>query len=253
MLANKENNIDSIWDQLSFPNTALLNKRVPKKLFFENCKLLSSDKKLLQENIKSIYWKYTLKPSTCSLLPYTDNEREYLEIAVLEIELNSKKSYNRIFEIIHRSIPYPLFLVCCFEKEFALSIAPKRFSHLEHGAFVTEEIYQSDWLNTDNLQGYEEVFINSLTWSNLSVQNYNTLYSKWIEQFIAYECAIVSGNFVLDNIKERAESLNQYRAIENQISDLRRQFKKASFREQVERNVQIKRLELELKELTRNI
>ena len=101
----------SLFSILNFPETAFLGKRVPKKQFLESGELVAGDKKLFRENVKNVYWEFTLKSSTCPVLPFRDNEREYLEVAVLQVEMNSQKGHKRIAEIIHRVIPYPLFLI----------------------------------------------------------------------------------------------------------------------------------------------
>jgi len=108
----KNNSVFSVYSvvNIGFPESAYLHKRVPKKQFLESGELVASDKKLFRENVKNVYWEYTLKPSTCPVLPYRDHEREYLEVAVLQIEMNSPKGHKRIAEIIHRVIPYPLMI-----------------------------------------------------------------------------------------------------------------------------------------------
>ena len=100
----------SLFSILNFPETAFLGKRVPKKQFLESGELVAGDKKLFRENVKNVYWEFTLKSSTCPVLPFRDNEREYLEVAVLQVEMNFQKGHKRIAEIIHRVIPYPLMI-----------------------------------------------------------------------------------------------------------------------------------------------
>ena len=85
----------SLFSILNFPETAFLGKRVPKKQFLESGELVASDKRCFKENVKTVYWDYTLKPSTCPVLPYRDNEREYLEVAVLQVEMNAPKNNKR--------------------------------------------------------------------------------------------------------------------------------------------------------------
>ena len=159
---NKKAVIKNIWNAISFPEAALLGKRVPKKQFLESGELVASDKKKFRENVQNVYWEYTLKPSTCPVLPYRDNEREYLEVAVLQVEMNSQKDHKRIAEIIHRIIPYPLMLGIYTESgDIALSIAPKRFSQAEHGAFVAERFYTTGWMNSEALNDQESAFVAS--------------------------------------------------------------------------------------------
>lgn len=251
---NKKAAIEYIWVAISFPEAALLGKRVPKKQFLESCELVASDKKLFRENVKNIYWEYTLKPSTCSALPYRDNEREYLEVAILQVEMHSLKGHKRIAEIIHRVIPYPLMLGFYTETgEVALSIAPKRFSQAEHGAVVAERFFTTDWMNSEALNASEAAFVASLEWGNMPLHNYGTIYNAWADRFTGYECAVLSGAFTLGKAVDRLERLTRCREIESRISELRGQLKIAAFNRQVELNIQIKKFEQELKQLAASL
>ena len=268
----------SLFSILNFPETAFLGKRVPKKQFLESGELVASDKKLFRENVKNVYWEYTLKSSTCPVLPFRDNEREYLEVAVLQVEMNSPKGHKRIAEIIHRVIPYPLFLIfkkselrevengelrmenekdnsqlTILNSQFVLSIAPKRFSQAEHGAFVAERFFTTGWMNCDGLNEGEVAFIQSLAWSNMPLQNYGSLYNAWTDRFTGYECSVLSGTFAIGKAGDRLERLTRCREIESRISELRGQLKKAAFNRQVELNTQIKKFEIELKQLAENL
>lgn len=258
---------------IDFPESAYLHKQVPKKNFLEYGELVASDKRLFRENVKNVYWEYTLKPSTCLILPYRDNKREYLEVAVLQVEMNSQKGHKRIAEIIHRIIPYPLMIGFCFnhkihkryEKEedetfhdfstfrgsslVALSIAPKRFSQAEHGAFVAERFYTTGWMNSEAFNPQEAAFIASLKWGSMPLQTYGSLYSAWTDRFTGYECSVLSGAFTIGKTVDRLKGLIKCREIESRISELRGQLKKAAFNQQVELNTQIKKFEQEIKQL----
>ena len=251
---NKTGAIEIIWNAISFPEAALLGKRVPKKQFLESGELVASDKKLFRENVKNVYWEYTLKPSTCPVLPYRDNEREYLEVAVLQVEMNSQKGHKRIAEIIHRVIPYPLVLGFYTESgDIALSIAPKRFSQAEHGAFVAERFYTTGWMNSEVLNDQESAFVASLAWGSMPLQTYGSLYNAWTDRFTGYECSVLSGTFTIGKAVDRLERLTRCREIESKISELRGQLKKAAFNRQVELNTQIKKFEQELKQLAASL
>ena len=289
----KSNSVFSVYSvvNIGFPESAYLHKRVPKKQFLESGELVASDKKLFRENVKNVYWEYTLKPSTCPVLPFRDNEREYLEVAVLQVEMNSQKGHKRIAEIIHRIIPYPLMIGFYIgttghtankpqntqntQKEgdlfgeadpsvssvysvvnqslIALSIAPKRFSQAEHGAFVAERFYTTGWMNSGALNDREAAFIASLAWSNMPLQNYGSLYNAWTDRFAGYECSVLSGTFAIGKAGDRLERLTRCREIESRISELRGQLKKAAFNRQVELNTQIKKFEQELKQLAEEL
>ena len=42
------------------------------------------------EHIKKVTWKYCLKPDTINIQPYRSDERDYLEIEIMEVQLNLK-------------------------------------------------------------------------------------------------------------------------------------------------------------------
>jgi hypothetical protein len=260
--------LNSIFSILDFPTETFLHKRIAKKMFLESDSLGASDQKLFRENVKNVYWEYTLKPSTCPVLPYRDDEREYLEVAVLQVEMNSRKGHKRIAEIIHRIIPYPLMLGFTTETgEIALSVAPKRFSQAEHGAFVAERFFTTDWMEVtiDNgeltmenekncqLSTVNYQFIKSLAWGDMPLQTYGTLYNAWVDRFTGYECSVLTGTFTIAKAGDRLCWLARCWEIESRISELRGQLKKAAFNRQVELNTQIKKCEQELKQLVGNL
>lgn len=244
------NAIENIWNAISFPKSARISKRVPKKRFLESGKLTPKDKKLFRENVKSVYWDYALIPTTCAIPAYIDNEREYLEVDVLQIEMKTTEGYKRIAEVIHKVIPHPLMLGFYTESGcVALSIAPKRFSKTDKGAFVVERFYTTDWMNYDALKTQEAAFLDSLAWISMPLQTYLSLYIAWTDRFAGYECAILSGFFTIGETGKRLEQLKIRRKIESRISGLRRMMKKAAFNRKVELNTQIKKFEQELKQL----
>lgn len=246
--------IEYVWSVISFPDMARLGKRVPKKQFLESGLLTAAHKKMFQENVKNVYWEYTLKPSTCPVPTFKDDEREYLEVAVLQIKMNTLKGHKRIAEMIHRIIPYPLMLAFFTESgEVSLSIAPKRFSQAEHGAFVAEQFLTTDWIDSNALSKLEIAFVESLAWTNMPLKHYGTLYTAWIDRFTGYECSKLSGTFVVGKTEDRFECLKRCREIESKILELRGQLKKAAFNRQVELNTHIKKFEQELKQLAASL
>src|ERR1700704_821863 len=98
---------------------AHLAKRVFKSLFHENAVLGITDKKAFRDDVDTIMWQYTLKPTTIPIAAYEDDTREYLEVALLQVNLQTPQRIGRIAEIIHRAIPYPLIVVFSWESKCA--------------------------------------------------------------------------------------------------------------------------------------
>lgn len=115
--------IDDFLSNLGIPEACLLDKPVYKKMFLDHAELDQTDKKALSEDVGRIRWQFTLKPDTINIAPFQDSEREYLEIALLSVELSNPSSLNRIAAFMHRAIPYPLILVFEHEGKIAISVA----------------------------------------------------------------------------------------------------------------------------------
>ena len=81
--------IDALYKRLAIPDACYLGKRVFKTLFHEHAVLGITDKKAFAEDIDTITWQYTLKPTTVPIQPYADDQREYLEIAILQVNLKT--------------------------------------------------------------------------------------------------------------------------------------------------------------------
>ena len=103
--------IEAFYQKMAIPKACFLGNRVYKKLFYENAPLNVTDKKAFGDDIVTIQWRYTLKPETINIARFQDDERDYPEIAVLQVNLKENKYYKRIAQIIQRAIPYPLLIV----------------------------------------------------------------------------------------------------------------------------------------------
>lgn len=244
---------EMLLHKLNLPQKSHLGSRITKKMLLEQSSLVMHDKRLIKENLKSAYWEYTLKPSTCTLLPYHDHEREYLEIAILKVEMTTTKKQKKIAEILHRVIPYPLMIIFIYDSLISLSLAPKRLSRAEKGAYVIERVYTTDWLSVDDKIEFERDFINSLDFVQQAQTNYLTLYNSWLDRFVAYNCAKLTKKYVVRNAEERRENLARCHELELKISELRSEMKNSAFNKQVELNVMIKKCENELSQLTQRL
>lgn len=250
--------IGRLYEKLAIPEACHLEQRVFKKLFYENAQLGAADRKAFKEDVELVTWQYTLKPSTIPVLPYTDNHREYLEVAVLQVDLRTPRHMGRIAEVIHRAIPYPLMVVFSHGTSCALSLAHKRFSLSERDAIVAEEFRTSGWIDLENPDAIEVAFLDSLAVPGLPHTHFLALYSGWVDRVIALDCARLSGVFRLESgaggREERIARLAACRQLEDRISEYRAAIKKeVQFNRRVELNTKIKQLEAKLRQEAANL
>jgi hypothetical protein len=264
---------------LKVPSSCVLNKPLYKKMFQEHADLDAKDKKALKDDVDKIRWLYTLKPSTINIAPYSDDLREYGEIAFLQVKLNNAKNAERIGHLINRAIPYPVVTFFCLsessesnesseaeiKEHLAICLADKRINKADKEKWVIEELQLSPWiyLSSKSLASKNqtvEAFLSSLTFTGLPHSDFWLFYQALMGRVQALQCADISKRFHLasdevaeKHLKEQRQQLEHYRQIEQEIKKLRAQISQAEFRQQVFLNTQIKRQELKLKQIAEHL
>ncbi|TVO90728.1 DUF4391 domain-containing protein [Shewanella algae] len=274
---------EAFLEGLNVPNSCVLNKPLFKKMFQEHADLDAKDKKALKDDVDKIRWLYTLKPSTINIAPFSDDLRDYGELAFLYVELSNTKSAERIGRLINRAIPYSLviFLVHSESKiiedgtaeigeqdsnvrekqhnakeQLAICLADKRINKADQAKWVIEDALISPWLGLCSKSESEQAFVNSLNFTGLPHSNFWQFYQAFMCRIQALQCAEVSGRFCLvdgEAAEQRRQQLQYYRQIEQDIKKLRAQIKQVEFSQQVVLNTQIKQQELRLKQIAETL
>jgi hypothetical protein len=241
--------VAAFYSNLGFPESSQLDKRIYKRLVLEHGQLTNADKKTLSEDVCGLTWKYTLKPSTVQVLPYEDDEQEYLEVAVIEAILTNRRRTTRIAEMIQRAIPYPLLLLIVEADEFCVCVARKRFSRSEKGSIIAEDLLCSPWIK-EPLTSNDLRFCEALALQRLTQSDFLALYDDMVKAVLARTCAELTGQFALrpeGSTADRRQRLEQCHAMEREISSLRVAIhQEAPFAQKVELNTRIKTLEAQL-------
>ena len=111
---------------LVLPPWPLIGRRVPKTLLIEDGTSAVGDRRRISEGIEELRWLPALKPAMVGIAEYRDAAREYLEIAVLKLVLRLTVRANRLIELVHRAVPYPVLLIARRDEALELSMAHKR-------------------------------------------------------------------------------------------------------------------------------
>ncbi|MBN2585018.1 MAG: DUF4391 domain-containing protein [Planctomycetes bacterium] len=240
-----------VVNALALPPDTQVNQRVPKKLLLEHGAPTAADKRRIQDGIEEIMWIAALKPTNVGIPAFQDDVREYLEIAVLTVELRAAAKGPRLVELIHRAIPYPLVLVAAHGDAVSLSLAHKRWSQGETGKVVIEDVRQTEPLCTDAPTADEAAFLASLAISSISARDLFALYQGWLDRLAALEAARITGTFMPPDSPGRAaamrEGLDAHARLQREIAGLRAQAaKEKQINRRVDLNLKIKQLEAEL-------
>ena len=223
--------IETLYAKMAIPESCRLGKRVYKKLFHENAKLSATDKKALQDDVDAIIWQYAFKPTTIPIQPYEDDQREYHEVALLQVNLKQTGRVKRLAEIIHRAIPYPLIVVFVFEKSCLISLAYKRFSQAEKEAIVAENFQSTGWLDLANPTEPQIAFLESLNISTLPHTHFFAFYKSAMNRVIALACAEHTGLFTLEipqglTVDDQVNKLKQIEKLQQEQSEVQVKLRK---------------------------
>lgn len=209
---------------LALPDAALVDRRVPKTLLIENGAPTARDKRHIREDVEELRWLAVLKPSTIGVAAYRDTEREYLEIAVLQLTLRAGARAVRIAELVHRAVPYPVLLTARHEDATQISLAHKRWSQGETGKTVLDGDVVTVELGNGTPVEAETAFRGALALTRQPRASLHALYQGWMNLLLALRVAGVTGAFVVpgsvDEAADRAAALLEYGRLKSRIAEV---------------------------------
>lgn len=250
--------MDFPYNFLAIPEQCLLEKRVYKKLFYENTDFTVTDKKWFTKDIDSISWFYTLKPELTMIHAFEEEHYEYDEIVVMEVGVDNTDHVERLSDIIHRSIPYPLLIVFRHEEKVCLSVADKRYSLTDDQSATISKLWVTEPLKEDKVKEIEQQFLEQLEYDKQPQLHLKAFYQGWLDAFYAYDISRVTGQFEVlteqEKKEQRRKALDEYHSLEDDIAELRsRLSKENAFSKKMELNVAIKELQDQLNEVSEQL
>ena len=227
-----------MYEHLNIPEKGKIDNTIYKKMFIENADLSKTDRKILSEVIHKIIWRYSLKEETCYIRSYSDDEHDYPEIELIEVELNKAVKEQRIAEIIMHAIPYPMILLMKHDEKIRIWVSHQRTSQADSDRNVLEEMISTAWLKPDAMKDF-------IDFSRFRQDDCYVLYSDIIDSISLYNAR----DIVTENVTgaEARMLVAKREQIQKQITSLKAQMKKETqFNRKVELNIEIKKLEKEL-------
>ena len=209
---------------LALPSGAHVDRRVPKLLLIDNGAATAADKRGIRAGVEEIRWLAVLKPTTVGVAEYRDAVREYLEIAVLTLTLRAGARTERLTELVHRAIPYPVVLFAWQGECADLSLAHKRWSQAEAGKTVLDGGIISAPLGSGGGDELTDAFMWALALRSQPRATLHALYQGWIDAVQALNAARVTGEFAMPGsaaaAARRAAAIDAYRSLDAQIAKL---------------------------------
>lgn len=119
---------------INLPNSAYVNKFIPKSKFYEKANLGTKLQAEFINNIQKITWKYKLSEDTIGISK-TDS---VTEIQIFELELKERKIPKNVLKVIDRIIPYQILYIFNYKENTSYGITLKSNN-------LVENYYFSEW------------------------------------------------------------------------------------------------------------
>lgn len=191
---------------IGLPKSTEFNKRIPKQKFYDNLSVTPTVKKVLTEQIKAIYWRNKIAPTTVNLAV----SNSVMEIEVFEIQLNTPELDESVLRQIDREIPYHILFLLEYSGQYRAVIGYKEASASGITAFKVDCYYSTDWTDEECLLVHLDGF------------SMDTVYENFVRQIAGEVLADENGT----SLKESIEQQKQREQIEKQIAALEAKIRK---------------------------
>ena len=253
-----EAGILTVVEALGLPPEARVDARVPKKLLVEQGAPTSADKRAIQDGIDELQWLAACKPGTVGVPGFSDDTREYLEVAIIACAFRPGAKAARLIELIHRAIPYPVLLTSSDAEGVTISVAHKRHAEREAAKVVVERVVSTERLDPERPSPVEGAFLDNLFLARQPRADLFRLYDGWLACLEALNAARISGTFsILANagsIEDRRAALETYQRISREIVSMRAQAgRERQMNRRVALNLEVQRLNVELQGAIRDL
>jgi hypothetical protein len=181
--------IEELVAAFDLPPASKVARRIPKTILAERGASSASDRKLIDRSVDRLDWVATLSPSTVGIAASDDPDRPAPEVQVLALTAKLEP-VQRLFELVHRSIPYPTVLVAqAPQGKPKLSLAPLRPAERVSGQLVIECLVLSP-----PVEAGDRSFLGSLSFEALPRTDLGGLYSGLMERVEALAASRLSGS-----------------------------------------------------------
>ena len=151
---------------LGLPKSTEFNKRIPKQKFYENISVSPALKRVFVEQIKTIYWRNKIAPSTMNLA----GGMLVTEIEVFEVNLNSIPLDTAVLRQIDKEVPYHIVFLLEYEGKYQVWTAYKEKAASGSNAFKVGSYYHTDWLTEPELPLQVDGLSMDAVWQNFIIQ-----------------------------------------------------------------------------------
>jgi len=215
---------------LGLPKTTEFNKHIPKQKFYENINVTPALRRIFVEQIKVVYWRNKIAPSTINL----EDGNDVTEIEVFEVKLNCIPLDASVLRQIDKEIPYHIIFLLEYEGKYQAWTAYKEKAGSGSNAFKVDIYYHTDWRLEDELG------------LKLDGLNMDAVYENYVRQI----AGDVLHTGVAESLKESVERSKQIQLLQKQIVTLQKKIRKEKqLNRQMELNTELKKIKKQLEKI----
>ncbi len=133
---------------IQFPPSTLINKPVPKTVFYKHLDMNARLKTRFVEDIDRIMWLAKLAPSTLNVV----NGQTVHEITVFLVCLKNNDVPDDVFLTIDRQMPRHVIFILQFDERYCLLLNYKEWIDEGKGTFRIIKSFRTEWTDGDALQ-----------------------------------------------------------------------------------------------------
>ena len=132
---------------LGLPKSTEFDRRIPKQKFYENLTVTPEIKRILVEQIKTIFWRNKIAPTTLNLA----EGKVVTEIEIFEIRLEEAKLDEAVLRQIDKEVPYHIVFLLEHGGKYQAWTAYKEAVSSGNNAFKVGTYYHTDWLTEEDM------------------------------------------------------------------------------------------------------
>ena len=215
---------------LGLPKSTEFDRRIPKQKFYENLTVTPEIKRIFVEQIKTIYWRNKIAPTTLNLA----EGKVVTEIEIFEIRLEEAKLDEAVLRQIDKEVPYHIVFLLEHGGKYQAWTAYKEALSSGNNAFKVGTYYHTDWLNEEELP----IKIDGL--------DIDKVYENFVRQ-IAGEALKTDKQ---ESLQEAVQRDAKRQELKRQIASLQTKVRREKqLNKQVQLNAELKRIKNELENI----
>ncbi len=132
---------------ITFPESTLVGKPVPKTAFYKNLEVNAKMKQRFVDSVESITWTAKLAPSTLSV---ADGKTVH-EITVFRMVLKKEEVPSDVLTLIDKQMPRHTLFLLQHDDAFCLLVNYKEWHDAANTRFDIVKTFQTGWTSADKL------------------------------------------------------------------------------------------------------